>query len=225
MNPSITIDLKNIEGDVINDVLEKVEQSFGFKFGRYELKDVETFGELCDIIVDKVQGASATDCTTQQAFYKLRDAIVTTLSITKYSVTTHTPLHELFPRTDRRQQIKSVEQILGLKMNALRPKHWITTVLFLSFLASLVALAIAWQMGLAGLAFSVAGLYVSGELGKELDLITVGELAEKIARENYKKVRRNPKTVNRTEVAEKVKELFLADPDVEEYLTRQATFS
>lgn len=51
-----TIELKNIDPEDVGDVLRKVEKSFGFKFGDTELKDVKTFGELCDIITNKVRG-------------------------------------------------------------------------------------------------------------------------------------------------------------------------
>ena len=58
-----------------------------------------------------------------------------------------------------------------------------------------------------------------------MDITTVGELSEKIAREHYRKVRRNPATINRNEVTKKVKELFIADLDLEEeVLTKEATF-
>jgi hypothetical protein len=51
-------------------------------------------------------------------------------------------------------------------------------------------------------------------------------LAEKIAREHYLSCRRNASTVNRTEVAEKVKELFADYLHVEpESLKKEARFA
>jgi hypothetical protein len=225
MSSPTTIELKNIDSEDISDVLRKVEKSFGFQFGDTELQDVKTFGELCDIITSKVQGDNSDDCTTQQAFYKLRDAIAATLCIDKGSLTVDTKLQELFPRRQRRRQIKAVERLLGFKTKVLRPKHWLTTTLALILIASLVGLFISWQAGLAGLVFSFAALSISNKLGNEFDVTTVGQLAEKITRENYRQVRRNPTTVNQKEVAKKVKELFMTDLDLkEELLTRQATF-
>ena len=83
MTSLTTIELKNIDPEDVGDVLKKVEKSFGFKFGDTELKDVKTFGELCDIITYKVQGDSTNDCTTQQAFYKLKTAISVTTTFPK----------------------------------------------------------------------------------------------------------------------------------------------
>jgi len=55
-----SIELKNIDPEDINNVMLKVEESFGFTFGDTELKDVKTFRELCDIITQKVQGDNTT---------------------------------------------------------------------------------------------------------------------------------------------------------------------
>jgi hypothetical protein len=44
-----TYELFNVDPDEISDVLVKIQKSFGFQFGDTELKDVKTFGELCDI--------------------------------------------------------------------------------------------------------------------------------------------------------------------------------
>lgn len=225
MSSLTTIELKNIDPDDVGDVLQKVEKSFGFQFGETELKDVKTFGELCDIITNKVQGDSSNDCTTQQAFYKLREAITATLHIDKSSLTIDTRLQDLFPRKHRREQIKVLESILGFQTKVLRPKHWVTTSLFILLLASIGGLFFYWQVGLAGLLLSIVTLRVSDKFGKEFDLTNVGELAQKLAREHYTYVRRNPAAVNRTEITENVKELFMKDLDLEEnVLTREAMF-
>ena len=76
-----TFELKNVDSEDLEDVLVMIEKSFDFKFETAELKDVETFGHLCDIITNKVQGNNIDDCTTQQAFYKLRDAIASSLYV------------------------------------------------------------------------------------------------------------------------------------------------
>jgi hypothetical protein len=226
MSNSTTIELKNIDAEDIGDVLKKVEKSFDFQFDDTELMDIKTFGELCDIIVSKIPGDNIRDCTTQQAFYKLRDAIATTLYIDKDSLSIDTRLQELFPKRQRRKQIKVVERILGFKTKVLRPKQWVTTTLFFLSLVSIVGLFISWQTGLACLVVSIVGLSISNKLGNEFDLATIGQLVEKIAREHYKQARRNPATVNRIEVTKKVKLLFMTDLNLEEeVLARQATFA
>jgi hypothetical protein len=220
-----TYELCNVDPDDISDVLVKVQKSFGFKFGARELKDVRTFGELCDIITSKVSADNSNDCTTQQTFYKLRNAISDTLNIDKAGITTETELQNLFPRQNRRNAIKNIDKILGFKTNVLRPKYSVTGTLFIILIASFIGLFIFWQVGLIGLTLSVVGLKVATKLGIELDIKTVRQFSEKISRENYLKARRLSGTANKSEIARKVKELFIADLGLEEHqLKRQSSF-
>jgi hypothetical protein len=220
-----TYELCNVDPDDISDVLGKVEESFGFKFGEIELKDTKTFGELCDIITSKVQGDNLNDCTTQQAFYKLRNAIADTLLIDKNSIRPDTDLQKLFPKNIRRQSFKEIERHLGFKTKVLRPKHSITGTFAIIFLASLVGLFIFWQAGLVGLTVSMIAMTIANKFGNELDLLTVGQFADKLSREHYLKSRRISTTVNKSEVVQKIKDLFITDLGLEEHqLTRQASF-
>ena len=148
-----TYELCNIDPEEISGVLVKIEKSFGFKFGVTELKDTKTFGELCDIITSKVQGDNSNDCTTQQAFYKLRNAIADTLQIDKSSISPDTNLQNLFPKNIRRQSFEAIDGHFGFKTKVLRPKHSITGTLTVILLASLIGLFAFWQIALACLTF------------------------------------------------------------------------
>jgi acyl carrier protein len=218
-------ELKNIDPDDISDLLVKVEKSFDIKFGDTELMQVSTFGELCDHIVNKIQLDNSDDCTSQQAFYKVRDAISSTLQIDNKTISTNYSLADLLPRHSRRSRTKKLEEQLGFKLNILRPQHWVTGTLVILLLASFVALFFNWQIGLAGLVFSIAGLWFANKIGNELDLQTVGQLAEKITRENYLKSRRNPKTFNKNEIEKILTDWFSNDLDLDKSkLTRDAKF-
>lgn len=220
-----TYELCNIDPEDISDVLVKVEKSFGFKFGDTELKDIKTFGELCDIITSKIQGKNSNDCTTQQAFYKLRNAIADTLLIDKTGITPDTDLQKLFPKNIRRQSIKAIDRHLGFKTKILRPKNSIRDTLGIMFLVSFFILFASWELGLIGLAISIFAMTIARKFGNEFDLLTVGHLADKLSRENYLKSRRISTTVNRNEVEQKVKDLFIADLGLEDHqLTRETSF-
>ncbi|MCF6401734.1 hypothetical protein L3C95_02545 [Chitinophaga filiformis] len=219
------IGLENIDPLDIDMILEKVEISFHIEFGT-ELKQVRTFGDLCDLIANKVEGRNTNDCTTQQAFYKIRQAIREIQPYDKDTLKTNTSLEELFPRTQRRQQIKKFDSILGIKTQILQTKGWLLLLLLSVFLASFVVLFFSWKIGFGGMVLSVIGINIASKLGKELKLKTVGQLAEKISREHYNKVRRNATTINRAEIIQKVKELFKEDLGLEDNaLTRDARFS
>lgn len=221
-----TCSLSKLDTDDIDDVLLKVEQSFGFKFSENELSDVKTFGELCDIIINKVQGSNVDDCTTQQAFYKVRDAIAATLNINKSNITPDADLQQLFPKHTRRHNISAIEKELGIHTKILRPKSWVSGILILITTASLVGLFFFWKIALPVLFTAFIATKVSVKYGIELDLKTVGELAEKLAREHYKQLRRNSQTVNRKEIEFKVKELFVHDLYIDKTaLSREARFN
>jgi len=221
-----TYELCNVDPDDISDVLVKVEKSFGFKFGKTELKDVKTFGELCDIITNKVLGDNSNDCTTQQAFYKLRHAIADTLPIDKKSITPDTDLQTLFPRQQRRQKVKEVRIKLDAHFDILEIKEWLKWTYFVGIILSLLMFFFKWQYALFGLAFfSFLGWTTNKFLATEISAQTVGQFAEKFAREHYLKARRSPATINRIEIAQKVKELFQTDLGLEDKtLSREATF-
>ncbi|MEO5642766.1 MAG: acyl carrier protein [Bacteroidia bacterium] len=218
-------ELKNIDPDDISDLLVKVEKSFDIKFGDTELMNISTFGELCDHIANKIQLDNSDDCTSQQAFYKLRDTISSTLQIDNKSISTNFSLTDLLPRQSRRSQTKKMEEHLGFKLNILRPPHWVTGTLVIIVLASFVGLFFNWQIGLSGIVFSISGFWFANKIGNELDLQTVGQVAEKMTRENYLKSRRNPKTFNKKEIEKVLTDWFSNDLDLDKNkLTREAKF-
>lgn len=210
----------------MSDVMVKLEKSFDIKFADNELKDVATFGQLCDVVVAKVKQVHADSCTTQQAFYKLRNAINAKNPAEKYLIKPQTKLCELFPRDNRIEVVADIEEEMGFHMNLLQPKPWIVWMFAIVLMASIAMFWVNTTAATAGLIISIAGLRLAGRFGKELKVKTIGDLAEKIAREHYLKCRRDASTVNRAEVVQKIKEVFAQDLDLEpDALTREAKFA
>ena len=217
------IELKNIAPEDIEDLLVRVEDSFDIKFVDNELAHVQTFGEMCDHIKGKIYLENTDDCTTQQAFYKLRSAIATTLKLGRHELTVDTLLADLLPRRTRRLRTKKIEHELGFKLSLLRPPHFVTVFLALLFLASFIGIFFNWQLGLFGLGLFIGGLWLAGKNANELDQNTVGQLAEKMTRENYLKSRRNPGTFNENEIENILTEWFSNDLGINKTkLTRDA---
>jgi hypothetical protein len=220
------VNLSNIDPEDVGDVLLKIERSFNIRFTDEDLTHVKTFGALCDLVVDKVKQVQGDSCTTQQAFYKLRNAINAKKPIEKCDLRPQTKLCELFPRDNRIEVVADLEAEMGLHMNLLRPKPGIVWA-FLAALVVFITVSVVYGVvGYAGAAISIAGLILAGKFGKELKVKTLGDLSEKIAREHYLKCRRDASTVNRVEVADKVKELFADYLDVEPaVLKKEARFA
>jgi hypothetical protein len=148
VNDIDTIELRNIDPDDISDVLVKIEKSFGLTLKTDSFKNAKTFGELCDIICSKIDLAHANDCTTQQAFYKIRESIAGTQFLEKNAITPNSGLEGLLPRKGRRHQIFQIRKESGLPLNILEPKGWIRAMLFLGLIASFIELFFNWKFGL-----------------------------------------------------------------------------
>lgn len=107
----------------------------------------------------------------------------------------------------------------------MRPPHWVTGTLVILLLASLIILFIDGPIGLSGLMFSIVGLWFAYNIANELDLQTVGQVAEKMTRENYLKSRRNPNTFNKSEIEKVLTDWFSNDLGLDKSkLTRETKF-
>ncbi|MBO9700355.1 MAG: hypothetical protein J7604_09120 [Sporocytophaga sp.] len=218
-------ELKDTDSEDIDDTLRKVESSFDIEFTDDELFHLKTFGELCDHIINKIQLVHSDDCTSQQAFYKLRKTITQSLHISPEVITPETTLASILPSNNRRSRIKDMEMILDFKLHILRPPYWVFITLLILSVVSLAGLFIKSPISLAGLALSISGFWLAFKTANVLSLQTVGELTEKITRENYLKSRRNPKTFNKHEVEKVLIDLFSDDLGINKSkLTREATF-
>lgn len=221
----VKYELSDIELQDIDDLLLKVEESFSIKFVDNELKDITTFGQLCDQIISKIELDNTNDCTSQQAFYKLKDAISKELKIDKKSITPNTSLVITLPRKHRRKRLKKIENHIGFKLNILRPPHWVSGFLAITFLLSFILIFIKWKFGLLGILFSIVGFWIANKTGTVLDQKTVGEVAEKMTRENYLKSRTNPSTFNKAEIENLLTEWFCKEFELDKNdLKRESKF-
>ena len=204
--------------DIDLDVLPIIETSYGIQFRENELKGVRTFGELCNIILSKITYQDTNDCTSQQAFYKLREAIVISCNIDKDTIKIDTPLAPLFPKDGRKKKINAIEKQLGFKLKILSPKGFIAGILaitlVLSFLGIFIALAFKlFHISMYALFTFIGSIFlmkIANLLGREFDVSTVGELAEKMTMEHYLASRRNTTTINKSEVVKNIEKLFIS---------------
>lgn len=218
-------ELNNIDTEDIEDFLRKVEKSLNIKIFEESLSRVQTYGELCDFIVEKIQLENTGGCTFQQAFYKLRAAFQINLDINRYSMVPDLQLTEILPPKNRRKKIHAIENSLGFKLEILGPPNWLIFPLFLAFLISIIVLFFSWKIGLMALGISIAVSWFSLEFGKELNLETFGQVAIKMTRENYLKSRRNRNSFNKNEIEILIIDWFSEEFDIDKKnLSRDATF-
>lgn len=65
-----------LDAEDVEDVLARIAYSLNIEFGNNTFKDAKTFNDFSNVIVSKMVVEDTADCTSQQAFYKLRDAIL-----------------------------------------------------------------------------------------------------------------------------------------------------
>jgi len=219
--------LDNYEDEDIFDVVLKLEKSFGLKFKKDTFYIVKTFGDLSDVLISKVQGDNSDDCTSQQAFYKIRKAIAATQLIDKNSISPDTKLQDIVPKDERIQKIKELRTELGIPFAILDIKSWLGWTIFIGIVASLITFFFKWQLGLSGLLFFIAVGWIANKFfAKEFELKTVRQLTEKLVRENYVDIRRRKGTINRTEILKVIIDTFSNELDIDKaYLTKNDKFS
>ena len=216
--------LNDIDPEDFGDTLLKLEKSFGVKFAANSMKDAKTFGDICDIIESHINFADKDDCTTQQAFYKVRKAISLTQNFNDNNIEPQTKLEDIFPRTNRRQNIKHFQQALRFSVDILSMKTWLGWTLAVGFIASLIAFFFSWQYAIAGLTFFTLFSWTASKFSKELNVSTVRDLTEKISREHYSLARRQSGTINRNEIVKIIQNVFIADYLLDrKHLTKNAT--
>lgn len=211
----LSIKLKNIDPEDITDLLKKVEQSFNIEFSKNELAKIKTFGQLCDHVTNKINLTHVNDSTSEQAYLKLRDAIGLTLRLEPSSIPTSATFDELFPRPTRRAKLDTVEQLLDLKLELLRPPHWLNNIALLLLVGSFIMLFFKWPLALVCF-FLVTVLYTTiKKFGNETDVKTLKDIAEKMATEHYTKSRIDPKTFNKNEIEPLLTKWFIEYLDLD----------
>ncbi len=217
--------LDNYEDEDIFDIVVKLEKSFGLKFEKDAFYNVKTFGDLCDVFESYIRYEHREDCTKQQAFYKVRQAIGATQQISGDQIKLDSQLADLFPRHNRRLKSKEFKNYLGTDINFLTYPGWLALIFFVGFLLSLAAFFFDWRIAVAGIIVFFAAMKVANRLGKDLNMQTVREVTEKLSKENYIDIRRAKGTVNKKEILNIIIDTFSKDLDIDKaYLTRNDKF-
>ena len=213
--------LENIDLGDLEDVVMKLEDSFGIQLTGIDLLKITNFGELTDIIKNQIEFENEESCTSQQAFYKLRKIIEKEFGIE--NLNPKSELSEIFPQRKRLLRIKQIEEKLDFKLKITQPKSILLKIFTYIFILSLLLFIMNYKIAFIVLISSIIGIWTLHKFGKELNINTFGELAEKVKRENYSKVRRNKNSINKNEIEKIIIDTFSIELDLEKTeLTRNA---
>lgn len=221
-----SIKLNNYDVEDIFDVVWKLENSFGLNFENDAFAHVKTFGDLCDVITNHFKMEDSDTCTSQQAFYKVRNAIASAQNIAVNSITTDTQLHDIFPRKHRKTMVKELQDELQIPLNILDIKSWLANTIIIGIIVSLLTFLFNWQLAIIGFLFFISANVIAHKyFANELKISTIRQLTEMLTKENYTNVRRVKNTVNKKEITKIIVDTFSNDLDIEKvHLTRNDTF-
>jgi len=217
-------ELKNTDILDIEDLILKAEKSFGIKFHEAELSHVKNFGEFCDYVIDKIPFEDIQTCTSQQAFYKLKNAILNNQDVSSDLITPTSKLEQIFPKENRRSRIREIENKLGFKLSILEPPRWVTIFLVVLLCVSFAYIFLNFKLGIISFALSIAAMQISIKNGNNFKVKTLREVVEKMIRENYLNSRRNSNSVNKHEIENILTNWFKDDLPVDR-LNRESTFN
>ena len=216
------LDVYEIEN--LEDCISDIEKMYNFKFENNELENLNTFEEFTDLIIAKVNLKNVESCTSQQAFYKLKNSLTNTKLIEKENLKIETELKKIFPRKNRKVTIEKVENELNIKLNILKAPDYVTISLLIIGIVSFVLLFFLWKLALIGLTISIFGFYICKRFGNELNLKTVKDLVDKIVAENYLAIRTEKNTINKTELKKILINWFSKNSGIEKEKLVNATF-
>lgn len=197
---SCNIEFSKFHGDELYGFITSVEQSFGITFADDELSQVATLNEFSDYLIVKLGAQETNDCTSQQAFYKFREAISEITGVNPKSVKPSTRLEEIVPEKTRRKAINAIENKLNIKLPILEAKSWVSSMFLLLTITGGLTLFFCVIYGFIIIALGVISLRLAYKYGKTFNLKTIGEVSEMIATAYYVQSRRSQDTFNKKEI-------------------------
>lgn len=200
----------NCDAEDVEDVLRIIEKSYNIKFAANEMATLKTFGEFSDHIISKINLEEKSDCSSQQAFYKLKSAITKVTDIPEKEITPSASLKKLFP-VKRRTIFALIEKELNLKLNAFTIPNLIILSLIVALLISIIAIFFNWIYGVSGLILTLLFLKIMDKTTTQFSEDTIGGLVRKMILENYLQSRRNPNSYNKSEIKKNLEALFIKE--------------
>lgn len=213
--------LESFQYEDIEDWIACIEQEFNVKFDDDEFYELNSFGELCDRIVERISLPNVSTCTTQIAFYKIRNSLYRSLG--HKDIAPKTKLGDLFPGANRIENVRQFETYLGFKVDILGPSKFVFNSIFVLLIGSTLGCVFYdWKSCWPVLVFTISMMLMAIRFGKELQLETVADLARQITMDHYLKVRSTPYTINKQELPNILMDKFNSNYGKKDQLVRES---
>ncbi len=183
-----------------SDLLICFEDMFNIRFTDEELLDIMSFDDLVTLAISKIQLEDENTCTTQRAFYQVRNAINQLKTFDTDKLTPNSRLEDIFPKKNRNESVERFEATLGVEPSILRINRYVAIMLLSFFMLSFFGLFFNPYLGGLGIGLDILGWLVASKFAKTFRYTTVRELIENIVCANYLLFRKNKNTINRKEL-------------------------
>ena len=192
-----------------DEIIIIIEESFNIKFDdNNDFQNVRTYGDLENLILNKIDGVEANDCTSQQAFYKLRNLFVEYFDINYKQIKPQTSLEKIFPTKDRIKNIQCLQLLLKTKVNILKTDFYFGFLAVIFIISSIYFFFNALFLGIILFIFGLLFIKFSLNPSKDFNIKSVGELSNFLMINDYKVARSNSQTFNPKEIKQIIKNIF-----------------
>jgi len=194
--------------DDLDQLIVDAEKSFGITFTEEDCSRMNTFESMASTIDGKLNLEHRDDCTLQQAFYKLRTAIVVATGVPQNTIRPGTTLDSLFPQRSRAKSFRRVESYLDLNLHVLTVPGWLSATTAISLILAVIVLFINAILSLLPFALTFVLLGILYPFCSRFWPVTVGDLTREMVFNHYIKSRRNSATYNRKELVSTLRDRF-----------------
>lgn len=205
-----------IHDDDAADIIVDVENVFAVHISNEEAETIRTFGDLFDVISNKLPFHKKTKCHSQMAFYQFRNAIFsTTLNPDLKPSTSIQSLISGSPKFRNTKQFsREIQEASGLKFSVSKLSHLGLVTISILLILSLLGLILAVVgyprfciLSAASLPFiALTSKLDPGRLSDEE--LTLGDLAKNAAQANYGKFAKRGGRHNETTLWQALSELI-----------------
>ena len=206
------------------DLIRTVEDAFQIHIADEAAGNVSTVGELCNLVLDKLQGQHSKRCLTSSAFYRTRRGIVDVAGIDRREIRPSTALAIIFPRNGRREKWRRIQESMKLKLPDLQHPAWLASGLLACGVALVAVPGLYAGLGYGWIAISfLIGLAVGGFLITLSPFLavafpnrdtTVGDLARDVLALNHARLAGDAGGWNKKDVWESLCRLIVMQTNV-----------
>jgi hypothetical protein len=130
------------------EIVMKVEETFDIVIEDSEAEGTVTPSLLIELVLSKVGRTSHAACLTQRAFHRLRASLMSRSGFKREQIRLETLLVSLFPRPTRKEHVREIMAIVGLRkeIEFVRPA-WVHRLILATMFSGGIAMTVffAWH--------------------------------------------------------------------------------